>query len=133
MHTLIGNTAAVSAAMGKGKGAVTGWAAVQGDFNTKVDIMRATVEVAAISIGTRLIPVLTSVLGWLTKNNLVIPLITGVLGLFAAAMVASATISIVSFAKMAAAGVAWAATQAGELIATAALWVMYTLGVESAG
>jgi TP901 family phage tail tape measure protein len=140
MSTLIANTKAVGVATGSTAKDVTGWALVQKDANQQMDILKARVEVAGITIGQKLLPALSSFLGYMTKTHLIIPVVIGVVGLLTAAIVAQGIImavqagtAVAGFVKMAAGAVAWAAVQSASLIETAALWVMYTFGVEAAG
>jgi len=90
MDTLVGNTAAVTEAMKNGKGGVEGWAAVQKDFNVQLDIFKARLEVAGITLGQKLLPVLSKALEFLTRYHLLMPLIIGVMGVMTAAIIAQA-------------------------------------------
>jgi len=58
MKTFQSNTEGITASVKKGGSSINGWAATQGDFNTKMDKLGATIEVAAIKIGGKLLPVL---------------------------------------------------------------------------
>jgi TP901 family phage tail tape measure protein len=123
------NVAAVAAAArGAGKD-VTGWALVQKDFNQQLDVLKARAEVAAITLGQRLMPVVSSLLGLFSQHAVVVlGFIAGILGL---AVAAKTIIGVLNAWKIAQA--VWAAVTSSSLIETMALWVMYTLGVESAG
>ncbi len=66
-----GNIARISGAMTAGKGAVLGWAAIQGDFNFKIEQAHAALNVMMITVGQALLPVMTQSLSRL------LPLITG--------------------------------------------------------
>jgi TP901 family phage tail tape measure protein len=70
LQTFEANMKNVSGVMNANKGSVAGWSAVQQTFNFKMDQARAAVQVAAIEIGTKLLPVLGKILGAVT------PLIT---------------------------------------------------------
>jgi SLT domain-containing protein/surface antigen len=50
-------------------GHVRGWAEIQGRFNQQLDDFRYGLEAAGISLGTRLLPVLTDLLRWFNDNK----------------------------------------------------------------
>jgi TP901 family phage tail tape measure protein len=56
------NVASIADAVRKGGTAITGWTLVQGDFNTKMDEARASIEAIGIKIGTFLLPVLSRIM-----------------------------------------------------------------------
>jgi TP901 family phage tail tape measure protein len=140
MGTLVSNTNAVAAATRSAGKDVTGWADVQKDANFQLDVLKERVEVAAIEIGQHLLPAVSAVLGWLERSGAIIPVIIGVLGVLAAAMVTQAVLWFTlpdkagtAMIKMVVQVISWAAAQTASLLETAALWVMYTFSVESAG
>ena len=107
------NVDAVTAAYQKAGGNVEGWAKVQADLSQQMDVFKAQIEVAAIDIGSKLIPPLSKVLGFLEKYHLIIPILTGVAGLLTAALIAQAA--------------AWALTPFGQIaIAIAAVTAALT-------
>jgi TP901 family phage tail tape measure protein len=66
--------AKISAAMKDGSGAVLGWSDIQSNFNFKMDQAKEALNVFMISMGTRLIPIISQVVGVVT------PLITAFAG-----------------------------------------------------
>ncbi len=70
LKTFQDNVNGIADSVKKGGNAITGWANVQGDFNTKMAQAGAALEVVGIKIGTLLLPVLS---GLMDKIN---PLIT---------------------------------------------------------
>ena len=90
MQALIGNTAAVNAAMHSGKDGVKGWELAQKDFNVQLDIFKARLEVAGITLGQKLLPVLSTALGFLIRTHLLFPAIIALMGVLTAAIVAQA-------------------------------------------
>jgi hypothetical protein len=87
---------------------VEGWKVTQGLFNTQLARMKQTMDVLLIQLGTKLLPILQSVIIWLGRNKTVVfalaGLIAGILTLsvvaFAAKTAASAAKVVISFAKM---------------------------------
>jgi TP901 family phage tail tape measure protein len=87
---------------------VEGWDATQKLFNVQMAKAKQTLQVLAIQIGTKLIPVVTAVIGWFGKHKDVAialaGIIAGVLALsvvaYAAKMTMSAVKTVTSFAKM---------------------------------
>jgi TP901 family phage tail tape measure protein len=87
---------------------VEGWDATQKLFNVQMAKAKQTVQVLAIEIGTKLIPVVTSVIGWFGKHKdaavALAAIIGGVLALsvvaYATKMAMSAVKTVTSFAKM---------------------------------
>ncbi|MFI5814854.1 phage tail tape measure protein [Streptomyces sp. NPDC051643] len=87
---------------------VEGWKATQKLFNVQLDKAKQTLQVLAIEIGTKLIPVITSVVGWFGKHKdiavALAAVIGGVLALsvvaYAAKLVMSAAKTVISFGKM---------------------------------
>ncbi len=85
------NVAKVGAAA-KGAGQdVNGWEIIQGNFNQKLAELKETVQVAAIRIGTALLPVMTKLLDavmkivqpmgeWISKHQTLTAVILGVIG-----------------------------------------------------
>jgi TP901 family phage tail tape measure protein len=129
MSTLIANTKAVSAAFDGGKGHVIGWALVQKDFNQQLEVLKARAEVAGISIGQVLLPVVSKLVGIFAGHTKEILIFVGaVLGL---AIAAKIVMTVMKAWEVATA--IWAAVTDSSLVSGIALWIMYTLGVESAG
>lgn len=65
-------TKAVAAA-GKQTGAnISTWAKTQATLSVQLDKAREMVQVLAIQIGTKLIPIVTTIVGWLTKHQTVV-------------------------------------------------------------
>ena len=62
-HTIMFNASAqsVATAMAKGGKSVNDWSAIQGTFNQKLDVAKASVEATGIAIGTALLPAVTSI------------------------------------------------------------------------
>ncbi|MFD4968966.1 phage tail tape measure protein [Streptomyces sp. NPDC058424] len=87
---------------------VEGWKETQGLFNTRMAQAKETVHAMMIEIGTKLIPVVTSVVGWFGRHKDVAvalaAVIGGVLALAVAAYAAKLTMSaaktVVGFGKM---------------------------------
>ncbi len=91
MQTFIKNTDNIGEAMNEGGKSVNGWALVQKGFNTQLAQLKAQAEVAGITLGQKLIPVVKDMLGFISKNaNVLIPLTFGLAGLMAATRVAIA-------------------------------------------
>jgi TP901 family phage tail tape measure protein len=96
---------------------VEGWKETQALFNVRLAKAKQTIEVLAIEIGTKLIPVITSVVGWFGKHKdaavALAAVIAGVLALsvvaYAAKLAISAGKTVVAFAKMGAGAVKGAA------------------------
>jgi TP901 family phage tail tape measure protein len=92
---------------------VEGWDATQKLFNVQLDKAKQTIKVLAIEIGTKLIPVVTSVIGWFGKHKDVAVALAAIIGgiltlsvvAYTARLVISAAKAVGSFAKMGAAGV----------------------------
>jgi TP901 family phage tail tape measure protein len=58
-----GNIKKISTAMADGKGEVLGWDVVQSSFNFKVDQAKMAVEALMITLGTKLLPIITPIVG----------------------------------------------------------------------
>lgn len=71
MATYENNVKNITNAMQNGKGAVTGWAAVQDTFNLKIDQAKQALNVFLISLGQQLLPIMSKVVGAIT------PIISG--------------------------------------------------------
>jgi TP901 family phage tail tape measure protein len=92
---------------------VEGWDATQKLFNVQVAKAKQTLQVLAIEIGTKLIPVITSVIGWFGKHKDVAVALAAVIGgvlalsvvAYAAKVAMSAAKTVSSFAKMGAGAV----------------------------
>ena len=100
------NSAAISDAMRSGKGDVTGWALVQGNFNLQMDRAKAAMEVLGITIGQALLPALTKIVtaitpvivavtDWLVKNNMILPIL-GILAAVIGGILVASLISLVA-------------------------------------
>jgi TP901 family phage tail tape measure protein len=103
----------VSASFNHASKNVEGWDATQKLFNVQMAKAKQTLQVLAIEIGTKLIPVITSVISWFGKHKdiavALAAVIGGVLALsvvaYAAKLVTSAAKTVGSFAKMGVSGV----------------------------
>ncbi|MDB4872548.1 MAG: phage tail tape measure protein, partial [Gemmatimonadales bacterium] len=79
---------------------VEGWDSTQKLFNVQMDKFKQTVSAVAIEIGMKLIPVITSVVGWFGKHKLVTEALGFVIaGILTASIVAFAARSVISLAK----------------------------------
>lgn len=127
-------TAATTKSLNAGGTAVEGWDSTQKLFNVQMARLSQSVQVAAIDIGTKLIPVVLAVGGFIADNKGPFLALAGVIGgalvvaigVYVANLTIAAAKSVVSFARMIAGGVAWAASQAASMAETAALWAMYS-------
>lgn len=91
---------AIADASKHGGAHVENWAAIQKTFNFQMQKLREVVEVAAIKIGSVLIPIVMSVVGWFQKHQDVAKALAGVIaGVLAASVVAFAAKSVISIAK----------------------------------
>jgi hypothetical protein len=87
---------------------VEGWKVTQGLLNTQIARMKQTVQVLMIELGTKLIPILQSVINWLSQNRWAVyalaGAIAGILTLSVVAFAAKTAVSagkvVVSFGKM---------------------------------
>jgi TP901 family phage tail tape measure protein len=61
MQAYENNIKSISAAMANGKGDVQGWALVQQDFNFQIDRAKAALNVLLITLGEKLLPIVTPV------------------------------------------------------------------------
>lgn len=68
---------------------VEGWKVTAGLLNVQMDRIKASVQVLAINIGTKLIPVVSAVIGWLTQHKNVVLGLVGALAGLAGVMVAA--------------------------------------------
>jgi TP901 family phage tail tape measure protein len=66
LTTFKNNVSGITDSVNKGKGSITGWASVQGDFNTKMDKAKEVLETLAIKAGTALLPVIGRILDAVT-------------------------------------------------------------------
>jgi len=129
MATLRANTAAVSKSFAQGKTSVTGWALVQEDFNQKLDVLRARAEVAGITLGQKLLPIVSSLLKLFAGNAVTVLIFVGsILGLAVAVKGILGLMKAWEVAQL-----LWAAVSSSSLVETMALWILYTGVVESAG
>ena len=64
MGTFEKNVASIGAAQSKTSKTVDNWSAIQGTMNQKLDVAKAAVESAGIMIGTKLLPVISTLVGW---------------------------------------------------------------------
>jgi TP901 family phage tail tape measure protein len=103
----------VSASFNHASKNVEGWDATQKLFNVQMAKAKQTLQVLAIEIGTKLIPVVTSVIGWFGKHKDIAVALAGILGgilalsvvAYATKMAMSAVKTVTSFAKMGAGAV----------------------------
>lgn len=72
MKTFTADTNLVAAAGAKSGANISTWAKTQATLSVKLDQAREMVEVLAIRIGTQLIPIVISILGWMTKHRQII-------------------------------------------------------------
>ncbi len=73
-------TKRISESMNNASKEVEGWHQTQGLFNTRLDRFKQTVDVLAIQIGTKLIPVLTAAMDWMGKHKTIVEAVAGVIG-----------------------------------------------------
>ncbi|MFL4491572.1 phage tail tape measure protein [Streptomyces sp. VTCC 41912] len=86
------NVAAVGAAGQHAGKDIHGWAATQQTFNFQISQLKERVQVAAITIGTKLIPVVSAVIGFFTKyQGVTIALAAVIGGVLTAAVIRFAT------------------------------------------
>lgn len=112
---------------------VEGWKVTQGLFNTQIARAKQTIQVLAIEIGTKLIPVITSAVDWFGRHKSVAMDLVITIGALAAAMAAAYIAQkLWNTATLISAGVqlVWNAaltigrtTALGTRIELAALWV----------
>jgi TP901 family phage tail tape measure protein len=69
MGDFLASTGKVSKSIADGKGQVIGWDLAQKDLNVRLDKLKAGASAAAIEIGTKLLPVASAVIGWLTDQT----------------------------------------------------------------
>jgi hypothetical protein len=62
MDTFTANVNAINGAVAEGGNKVLGWSDVQGDFNQKFERSKDALDAAAISVGTRLLPIASSLM-----------------------------------------------------------------------
>lgn len=91
------NVAAVGAAGQHAGKDIAGWAETQKTFNFQISQLRERAEVAAITLGTRLIPVVSAVIGFFTRFQGVTMTLAAVIGVVL-------TAAVVKFATGAVAG-----------------------------
>lgn len=107
---------------------VEGWKVTQGLFNTQLARMKQTVEVLMIDLGTKLLPILQSMVTWLGRNKDVVYALVAAIGTvltlavvaFAAKTVVSAAKVVASFARMGASAVTMGANFARGLASASA-------------
>jgi len=112
---------------------VEGWSSTSKLFNVEVDKAKQKLDFLAITIGSHLIPVVTSVVGWFSRHTSAAIALAGIIGgvltasviVFSARMVIAVAQGVAGFAKLIAQGVAWVAANAASFAETAALWTMY--------
>jgi TP901 family phage tail tape measure protein len=66
MQTFKDSAASVADAANKGGGAVSDWDKIQGTFNQKMDVAKASIGAAGIAIGTTLLPVVSELAKWIS-------------------------------------------------------------------
>lgn len=98
---------------------VEGWKQTQDLFNTRLDRFKQVLEVAAIQIGTRLIPLLTSMMDWVSRNRVVVEVLAGVVG---GALLASILAAAAAFIAANAAALVIGAALAALVIGFTDLW-----------
>jgi TP901 family phage tail tape measure protein len=80
---------------------VEGWKTTQGLLNTQIARMKQTVQVLMIQLGTKLIPILSATITWLSKNRDVVYVLAGAIaGVLTLAVVSFAATTVISVAKM---------------------------------
>ena len=133
----------VSGATSEAGGHVKGWAEIQGTFNAKLSEAKDGLNGLAISIGSKLLPVVTPVIGaiadltgWLSQHQAVAITLAGVLGgivvvAFAAASVAAWSFTAALLANPAVWVVAGIVAALGLLIAAAVAIVSHWAGITS--
>lgn len=98
------NVATISSAAHKSGSEVDNWSAIQGTFNQKLDVLKASTEAAGISIGTALLPVVTKVAEaiikvvvpiaqWISKHQTLVLILVSSVVAFAAMAKAVALVS----------------------------------------
>lgn len=93
---------------------VEGWKQTQDLFNTRLDRFKQTLEVLAIQIGTRIIPVLTSMMDWVSRNRTTVEVLAAVVGgALLASMIAAAAAFVAANAAAILIGAALAALAVG--------------------
>lgn len=139
LATLKADTASVSAAMDTGGKHVMGFAAVQKDFTFQMDVLKATIETAGITLGQDLLPPLEKFLGWLEKSHALVPAVIAGLSLVAAALLYQGVLygilavkGTIAIAKLIIGAASYAAAWLFSLTATAAAWLITTGVVETA-
>jgi len=84
------DAAKIGGVMASNSKQVKGWQAVQGDLNTQIDQFKATMQVAAITLGEKLLPVASKFLAFLVKSHILIPALIVVMGVLTAAILVQA-------------------------------------------
>lgn len=80
---------------------VEGWRVTQGLLNTQISRMKQTVQVLMIELGTKLIPILQSIVSWLMKNKWAVYALAGAIaGVLTLSVVAFAAKTVVSAGKV---------------------------------
>src|SRR5258708_27709529 len=80
MGDLVKNTAGIAHSMHGAKGVVQGFALAQKDAAFKMDRLRAVVETTGISVGQKLLPVVTKLLTFIGKHVTAVLLLAGAIG-----------------------------------------------------
>lgn len=105
---------------------VQGWASTQKLFNVQLDMFKQSAEAVGIELGTKLLPVMSGVAGWMAKNKgLTIGMIAGFAGIKLAVTGVKIAMDVAS-----AAAVAWGV--AVDTLETLYIGAMLTMG-EAAG
>lgn len=125
----------VSTSTADAQGNVKGWADIQGTANQKMSEAKAGLESLGITIGQKLLPVVTKVASvvasasqWLSKHGLVATILAGIIGGILVTAIIAYTAKImwsigqtaVSFVADIAKGAWWVATKLGQFVAVSA-------------
>jgi TP901 family phage tail tape measure protein len=127
LKDLQGNLTAVSGAVQKGGKDVTGWSDIQKDFNLQLSKLREMLEVAFISLGQHLLPVLTNVVKFIVANA--VPAVQRLTQFWKDHQAIIIIVAALIGGALAAAFIVWAATAAAAAVATiAATWPVLAIG-----
>jgi TP901 family phage tail tape measure protein len=99
MDTFKNGAKAIEESATKGGKGVDNWAAIQGTFNQKLDVAKASIEAAGISLGTVLLPPVSAIAGaiakvvvpmatWIAHNQKIVGLLLAVAGAIGAVVLA---------------------------------------------
>jgi phage-related protein len=123
MSTFQANVNAVADAAKKGGGQVADWDKIQGTFNQKMDVAKASLQAAGISIGTVLLPavskaadviakVVVPMAAWIQSHQTLVGIIATLVGAITAGVIAAKLLTPVIEAVIAVTEL-WTAAQAG--------------------